>query len=78
MRPTDVPEPTLAATPVYEVVDMVAWSGTGNTLRVAERIAESPGDIGGPGLGHLQVPDQLPVDRGPYRRYRGPNPTSQG
>jgi|GEM_PF-86173 len=29
------------ATSAYDVVDMVVWSGTGNTLRVAERLAES-------------------------------------
>jgi len=39
MRPGGAPE-SPAKTGPYEAVDMVVWSGTGNTLHVAERIAE--------------------------------------
>lgn len=49
MRPADVsaPErqqielPESGATSAYEAADMVVWSGTGNTLRDAERLAEA-------------------------------------
>ena len=41
MRPTDASLPLTTATSAYEAVDMVVWSGTGNTLRVAERFAEA-------------------------------------
>jgi Pyruvate/2-oxoacid:ferredoxin oxidoreductase delta subunit len=41
MQPVGASEPVTAAAGAYEAVDMVVWSGTGNTLRVAERLAEA-------------------------------------
>lgn len=40
MRHAGVHESMTAATGAYEAIDMVVWSGTGNTRRVAERLAE--------------------------------------
>ena len=41
MRSKHAPVPLTTATSAYEAVDMVVWSGTGNTLRVAEQLAEA-------------------------------------
>ena len=41
MRSKHAPVPLTTSTSAYEAVDMVVWSGTGNTLRVAEQLAEA-------------------------------------
>jgi ferredoxin len=53
----------------YEAVDMVVWSGTGNTLRVAERVADEARSRGA--VAHVRSSTRAVKTRAPSRRLLG-------